>query len=116
LIRANASKNSMVEVACTEMLAKLDQPSLEQQQASAPSKKKPSKKIVNQVKTSTTDPDCSLVRQGKAKSEPSYKNHRVVDDKEGVITASSTTTGMVDDSHELVSLTRQHEANTASKP
>lgn len=115
LIRANASKNSIVEVVYTEMLAKLD-PSNAERHQEASLKKKRSKKAVNQVKISTSDPDCSLVRKGKAKSEPSYKNHRVVDDKAGVITANSTTTGKVDDAHELVALTQQHEANTASKP
>ena len=46
---------------------------------------------------------------------PSYKNHRALDDKAGVITAVKTTTGAVDEASELFELIERHERFTASK-
>jgi len=46
---------------------------------------------------------------------PSYKNHRALDDKAGVITAVKTTTGAVDEASELFELIERHERVTASK-
>ncbi len=43
---------------------------------------------------------------------PSYKNHRVVDDKAGAITAVKTTTGAVDEGQELGAMVEAHEQNT----
>ncbi len=111
LVRANASKNSIVEKACAEALGKLDEES-QSQAESQENDGDDDRRPPNQRKQSTTDPDASMVRQGSGRSEPSYKNHRVVDDKEGVITAVMTTTGMVNEAHELVPLAQQHEENT----
>lgn len=108
LVRANASKSSIVEAACAEALGKLDGEPEAESEPHDEDKGGPA----NQRKRSTTDPDASLVRQGGGKSEPTYKNHRVVDDKEGVVTAIKTTTGMVNEAHELVALTLEHEKNT----
>jgi len=102
LIRANASKNSVVELAAEETLAKLNEESLPKRRPSG---------SVNQKRRSTTDPESTLVRHGSGKSEPSYKNHRVIDDQSGVITAMKTTTGAVSEAHELVDLTGEHEKN-----
>jgi transposase len=111
LVRANASKRSIVEIACTEALGRLDEePQAEEQTDDRGDKRPPNKR-----KRSTTDPDATMARQGNGKSEPTYKNHRVVDDKAGVITALRTTTGMVNEAHELPALTRQHEDNTGYK-
>jgi hypothetical protein len=49
------------------------------------------------------------------KPTPSYKNHRALDDKAGVITAEKTTTGAVDEASELFELLERHERVTASK-
>jgi len=111
LVRANASKKSIVEKACEEALGKLEEAPAAQASAKEDNDDD-DKRPPNQRKQSTTDPDASMVRQGSGKSEPSYKNHRVVDDKEGVITAVKTTTGMVNEAHELVPLAQQHEENT----
>lgn len=111
LVRANASKNSIVETACAEALGRLDEEPEAGEHTDGPGDKRPP----NQRKHSTTDPDATMARQGSGKSEPTYKNHRVVDDKEGVITAVETTTGMVNEAHELPALTRQHEDNTGCK-
>jgi transposase len=111
LVRANASKRSIVEIACAEALGRLDEePEAEEQTDDQGDKRPP-----NQRKRSTTDPDATMARQGNGKSEPTYKNHRVVDDKAGVITALKTTTGMVNEAHELPALAQQHEGNTGCK-
>jgi transposase len=113
LVRANASKNSIVETACKEVLARLDSEEAPQKEEGS---KRKAPKSVNRTKSSTTDPDCTLVRHGNGKSEPSYKHHRVLDDKAGVITAIKTTTGSVNEAHELVELTEEHQSNTGSRP
>jgi len=66
----------------------------------------------------TTDPDAPLVahRKGGAhgQARARYKNHRVLDDRCGVITALTTTPGHVHEASCLVELTGQHEAHTGS--
>jgi transposase len=112
LVRANASLNSVVALT----LAKLEDRAEEEE---------PSKRArgggggggpVNQRHRVTTDPDSALARQTSGKSYPSYKSHRALDDKAGVITAVQTTNGIRDDGAELPSLLSQHQANTAAKP
>ena len=61
---------------------------------------------------SKTDPDAPVVQQGRKESRPRYKNHRVVDDKHGVITAIETTPGDVGENAKLIDLVDQHEENT----
>ena len=68
---------------------------------------------INQKYQSNTDPEATLVRQHGFKTRPRYKNHRLVDDAHGVITAVHTTTGRINESHELMELVDQHQANTA---
>ena len=55
---------------------------------------------VNQRHRVASDPDSRLVRQTIGKSYPSYKSHRALDDKAGVITALQTTNGIRDDGAE----------------
>lgn len=109
LVRANASKTSVVEIACGEVCSKLDEGA-----SFGKGKGKPT--AVNQKKISTTDPESTLVRHRGGASEPRYKNHRVIDDKAGVITAMKTTTCAVNEAHELVELTEAHQANTGADP
>ena len=107
LVRADASLNS--DVALT--LAKLEE--------SAAVEQKPRKRAggpVNQQHQIKTDPDSALVRHASGKSYPSYKSHRGLDDKAGVITALKTTNGIRDDGAELASLVTQHQEHTACKP
>ena len=73
-------------------------------------------KLVNEQHIVQTDPDASLVRHRVGKSLPSYKNHRVLDDKAGVLTALRTTTGRVPDAHQLVGLIEEHQKTVSSKP
>jgi transposase len=107
LVRANASLNSVV----ARTLAKLEETAAEEE--------KPLQREggpVNQRHQIKTDPDSALVRHASGKSYPSYKSHRALDDKAGVITAIKTTNGIRDDGAELASLVVQHQANTACKP
>ena len=106
LITANASRNSVIEVAVERELAKLEEGAAEEEPLP------PGGGPVNRRRRSTTDPDSTVVRHQHGKSTPSYKNHRVLDDKAGVITALKTTTGAIDEGGELMSLLEQHAANT----
>lgn len=99
-IRANASKNSVVEIACREMLGKLE----EREEAKG--------KSVNRTQRSTSDPEATLKGRGRGDSVPSYKNHRVVDDKAGVISATATTPSIVNEAHKLEELVEEHQLNT----
>lgn len=63
---------------------------------------------------SRTDPDAAVVgrRKQSGSSRPRYKNHRVVDDRQGVITAIETTPADVTEDSRLIDLVEQHERNT----
>ena len=113
LVRANASLNSVV----AETLAKLEEKAEEEPGERGGKDGGGGGGPVNQRHRVATDPDSALVRQTKSgKSQPSYKSHRALDDKVGVITAVSTTNGVRDDGAELGRLLAQHQANTARKP
>jgi hypothetical protein len=112
LVRADASLNCVVAVT----MAKLDG------EEEAVSEDEPPKTKgggpadgVNARNKVTTDPDSTLVRHRTGKSLPSYKNHRALDDKAGVITVTKTTTGIRDDGAELPALVEAHEQITKSK-
>jgi transposase len=108
LVRANASLNSVVKVT----MAKLDE-------AAEGKEKKSGAKVrtgTNQQYKVTADPEATLVRHREGKALPSYKNHRVLDDKAGVITVTKTTTGIRDDGVELVGAVEAHEKRIGKKP
>ena len=106
LVRADASLNSVVAVT----MAKLD----EGEQALEDEEPK-SGGGINSRNRVTTDPDSTLVRHRSGKSQPSYKNHRALDDKAGVITVTKTTTGIRDDGAELIPAVNAHEEITGRK-
>ena len=114
LVRADASKNSIKELPASvvrkmrKAMGRLDEPEPAQTQAPAEG--------TNATHVSATDPDSTLVRHGGGKAVPSYKNHRGVDDKAGVITAVATTTGAVDDGHQLPELLAQHRERLGHLP
>ena len=62
---------------------------------------------------STTDPDASIVNRGKPKL--SYQVHRAVDGRSEVITATETTSGDVNEAHEMIPLLESHHLNTGIK-
>lgn len=101
LVRADASLNSVVRIT----LNKLEEAG--EEEGKAP---------VNDTFRSGTDPESTLVRHQTGKSLPSYKNHRVLDDKAGVITALQTTTGIVNEAHPLEELVDAHRENTGREP
>jgi transposase len=108
LVAAHASRNSVIEVVVRREVNKLEE---QEEQAAGVGKGGP----VNRKLRSTTDADSTVVRHHSGKPTPSYKNHRVLDDKAGVITAVKTTTGVVDEASELFNLIEKHERLTASK-
>jgi transposase len=68
------------------------------------------------VSVSSTDPDAAQSKKhAKDPARLRYKNHRVVDDRCGVITAMETTPGNVLENQKLMDLVEQHESNTGMK-
>lgn len=61
---------------------------------------------------STTDPEAGVVFRHHLGRRARYKNHRAVDDRCGVITATETTAGHVSEDTRLMPLVEQHERNT----
>jgi transposase len=115
LVDANASNNAVLS-GCPELIAqlreqlqgemtKLDEPKDDRARIYYERK---NKSLVN-----TTDPDAAIVRKGKNDSPRTrYKTHRAVDDAHGVITATETTPGDVEENAKLMDLVDQHERNT----
>ena len=110
LVDANASNNSVVQGA-PELIAALK--AAYQVTEQKLEERTPYYDVQNERLMSTTDPDATVVRKGSHGPRPRYKNHRVVDDAHGVITAVETTTGAVAENHRLLALVTQHEQNTA---
>jgi len=69
----------------------------------------------NRGMVSTTDPDAAVVRKGPHGPRARYKHHRVVDDLCGVITATETTPGDVEENARLMALVDQHEKHIGGK-
>lgn len=108
LIRADASLNCVVAVT----MAKLD---AQEDESSEDDEPEAGSGGVNTKNRITTDPDSTLVRHRTGKSVPSYKNHRALDDKEGVITATQTTTGIRDDGAQMLEVVEAHGEATGKK-
>ena len=112
LVDAHASNNSVVQ-SSPELIAALKAAYRVTEQKLAD--RTPYYDVQNERLVSTTDPDATVVRKGSLGARPRYKNHRVVDDAHGVITAVETTTGAVAENHRLLALVAQHEQNTATQ-
>jgi hypothetical protein len=65
---------------------------------------------------STTDPEAELARSKNGLIELNYKDHRLVDDAHGVITAVAATTSNVADGTQFPALYEQHRGTTGLKP
>ena len=79
-------------------------------------KKDAGKKLpVNDTHISTTDPEAQLARNKSGVTELSYKEHRLVDDAHGIITAVAATSSNVPDGSQLPTLYEQHQFNSAMK-
>jgi len=83
----------------------------EEPTASAPK----SKAGVNATHVSPTDPDAQLARDKSGVTRLAYKDHRLVDDAHGVITAVVSSAAQVADGTQLPPLQEQHQANTGLK-
>jgi transposase len=114
LVQADASNNSIIALNSLksqlnrhfqELEARLEEPAADS---------KGNGKL-NKTHLSTTDPDASLVSQGKVRSQLSFKVHRAVDEKVEVITATAVTSGAVNEGHLLAALIDQHTENTLSQ-
>jgi transposase len=65
-------------------------------------------------RVSTTDPDARLGKKY-GKTTLGYKDHRAVDDKYGIVTATVTTPANVNDEKVLVDVINEHQTNTRIK-
>jgi transposase len=65
---------------------------------------------------SITDPDASVTRHSSGRSKLRYKTHRAVDPHNEVITATTITTGSVDDGDMLKEMIETHKENTQKEP
>ena len=130
LVDADASLNSVRELdaaslaqirkACLQETQKLDEVEHPKNQTDEDQKPNPpgpdSPKTTNEKFQSSTDPEATLTRQQGLRARPRYKNHRVVDDAQGIVTALKTTTGIVNEAHELMGLIDQHQVNAGVQP
>jgi transposase len=119
LIEADASNNSVVSRAAfepylvkgtRELEARLEESQEASRDAEPP--ETPKSGVANKRHVSTTDPDASVVRQGKGGASLKYKIHRAVDVGYEVITATEVTTGETNEAHRLLPLVEQHGRNT----
>jgi len=133
-IKANASKDSVVKTS-PELVQALRQAYQKEEQklevlpppptASTDTQEPPrapgsaesgqKEATVNQTHVSRTDPQAQLARTKTGNIELSYKEHRVVDDTHGVITAVLATPASVGDASQMPGLMEQHQATTALK-
>jgi len=67
-----------------------------------------------QKRASTTDPDARLGKKY-GKTTLGYKDHRAVDDKHGIVTATVTTPANVNDEKVLAEVITKHQTNTNTK-
>ncbi len=65
-------------------------------------------------RVSTTDPDARLGKKYD-KTTLGYKDHRGVDDKHGIVTATVTTPANVNDEKVLADVIEKHQSNTDTK-
>ena len=70
---------------------------------------------VNRTHISTTDPEAELARNKSGVTELNYKEHRLVDDAHGVITAVVASGSNVPDGTQLPALYEQHLSTTGLK-
>jgi len=75
----------------------------------------PKSGTANKKYISTTDPDASVQRKGAGRSKLQYKVHRGVDEKHEIITATTVSTGSVNEAHLMTPLLREHERTTGIK-
>jgi len=112
LIGAHASTDSVI-AGPPELIAALRRTFQDQDAKLTEPGEGPALGPANQTHLSLTDPDSQLARGRSTASRPSYKQHRVVDDAYGVITAQVITGGSVKEDTQLFGLIEEHQHNTA---
>jgi len=118
LIQADASNNSVVNQGSLQRYLNkryriLESRLEDEERCSGNDDDEPKSGIANRKHISTTDPDASVVRQGKGQSKLRYKIHRGVDGKNEIITATEVTPGEVNEAHRLTSLIQLHQLAVA---
>ena len=121
IVAANASKDSVLSGGA-ELVSALREAYAPQEQKLAPEPGEPTAAApkskrgrVNATHVSPTDPDAQLARDKSGVTRLAYKEHRLVDDTHGVITAVVSSAAQVADGTQLPPLHEQHLANTALK-
>ena len=112
LVDADASNNSVIDTHSLKKYLKKSYRRLEERLDDIKDQKTT---LANRRYISTTDPDASVIRQGKKRSKLRYKTHRAVDKKHEIITATKVTAGSVDDGEVLEEMIDLHEDNTRKK-
>jgi transposase len=121
MVQADASNNSVVNQEDIKRYLKksyrLFEQRLEKEKADSDNNDldPPKSGKANEKYFSTTDPDASVHRQG-GRSKLKYKVHRNIDEKNEIITATTVSTGSVNEAHLLKFLLESHERTTAIKP
>jgi transposase len=113
ILRANASKDTLhpaLRLAASALYERLEQQAAADEPPVAVEDQPPAGTLVSE-----TDPDARLTRKY-GQTILGYKDHRVVDDRSGVITATVTTDAATADSHVLDEALDQHEHNTGVAP
>jgi transposase len=115
LVDADASNNSVIDTQSLKIHLHENYKKLEARLEEANESLDSSRRYVkkNSRYMSTTDPDAAIVNRGKPKL--SYQVHRVVDGSSEVITATETTSGDVNEAHEMIPLLESHHFNTGIK-
>lgn len=114
LIDADASKDSVIK-ASVELIDQLREAYGVVETKLDGNLGNPHYQPINRSLISTTDPDAPCVSHKKSAgggdSRPRYKNHRAIDDNHGVITATVTTPGDIDEGSQTERLINEHEQN-----
>ncbi len=111
LVQADAANDSVVNRESLKRYLNQSYQELEARLKEQPSEK-PLSGEVNRRYISTTDPEASVIRQGRGNPKLSYKVHRAVDGQAEMITATEVTPGQVNEAHRLPTLIEEHQENT----
>ncbi|HUL30838.1 MAG TPA: IS1182 family transposase, partial [Thermodesulfobacteriota bacterium] len=115
LVDANASNNSVIDTRSLKIQLQEGYKELEARLEEKNENTDSTRRYVkeNSRYISRTDPDAGIVNRGKPRL--SYQVHRAVDGRSEVITATETTSGDVNEAHEMIPLLESHHLNTGIK-
>lgn len=118
MVKANASRDSVIPsgpelVQTLRQVYQRQESKLEVVKEPAAAAQETNNLPVNSTHVSSTDPQAELARSKNGVTELNYKDHRLVDDSHGVITAVAATTANVPDGKQLPDLYEQHLLRTS---